>query len=160
MTDVEKVKALSLWVTDHMTYSMASLGKYSVDHYGRYATLAQPMLGGIGDCACYEELAGFLFCVADLPTAGLQSSDHEWNMVKAGGVWYHVDTTWLDGDGTEIWWEWLLASDAFVRRQVSHSKWDIIPSTLYGSKKLSKSAAKSYWETNPSFYPSDYEFPK
>jgi hypothetical protein len=163
MTDAEKAKAISLWICGHMTYSDREYDKYNVDTYGDYCTVAEALLEGVGICVSYKVLTELLMLSVDVQAVEVEYSGdsptdvHAWNMVRIDGQWYHLDTTWMDGDVSyDLWWDMFLASDSYFKG-VHQQRW-ILKYKSYGAKKLPKSASVSYWDVEPSLYPPGYNF--
>jgi len=57
------------------------------------------------------------------PTADVS---HAWNMVRLGGNWYHVDTTWnrMENNGHPlVIYDWFMISDSALRSQGGSNNW-------------------------------------
>lgn len=69
--------------------------------YNLNAPHNQSMLGALVDeeCVCngYTMAATYFFNLAGIESFGVRSDSHAWNIAKIDGIWYEVDTTWLDG---------------------------------------------------------------
>lgn len=92
MNDFDKVRILNDYVV--------LMTKYSFDGFNPYSPASIITLGS-GVCNAYT-----LFLNALLLEAGIESKvligyvniGHAWNLVKVEDRWYHVDSTWNDGD--------------------------------------------------------------
>lgn len=63
-----------------------------------HQSCAGVFLEGKAVCAGYAEAFQMLCQGVGIETITVTSADHEWNLVKLYGNWYHVDTTWDDTD--------------------------------------------------------------
>lgn len=65
-------------------------------NYDAYGMLVE----GNGVCQAYALLLRYLLRAVGIPAECVTSNElnHEWNIVKLGDAWYHVDVTWDDGD--------------------------------------------------------------
>lgn len=53
-------------------------------------------------CAGYAKTLQMLLNAVGVETITVTSMDHAWNLVQLHGVWYVVDATWNDGEGTDV----------------------------------------------------------
>ena len=66
-------------------------------------------------------------CIAGVSGGG----PHMWNMVKVGGLWYHVDVTWDDpisSSGPMLRYDYFLVSDSTILADHSISNPFAVPS--------------------------------
>lgn len=99
MTDSQKEKAIHDYILSHMEYD------YSLNGYTAYSALHD----GKTVCNGYVQTAYRLFMEAGMNsiivkgtyTVGGKSEDHEWNLVKIDGKWYHLDIT-LDDSSSAV----------------------------------------------------------
>ena len=96
MSDLEKVRALHDWLIHNAHYDTT----YSIH------PASGVLLGGSGVCSSYAEAYQLLLNAAGIENKLISGSadngtgkgavGHDWNMVKLGDKWYHVDCTWDD----------------------------------------------------------------
>lgn len=90
MTEVDKVKAINAYIVTHLQYDT------SLVNYSAYDGLFQ----GKTVCQGYALLAYRMLTMAGLDArivvGDANGGGHAWNLVKVGGNWYHLDTTWDD----------------------------------------------------------------
>ena len=86
MTDFDKALALHDWLAVHCAYD-DSLTRYSPYH---------ALVTGSAVCQGYLMAYGDLLNRVGIRNAPAvsESRNHGWNIVRLGGVWYHVDVTW------------------------------------------------------------------
>lgn len=93
MTAIEKIKVLHDEVVLKTTYTSSSS---AVSVHSPYAITQY----GIGVCQAYALLTYRLLEEAGIEakyvTGTANGVGHAWNLVKLGGTWYHLDTTWDD----------------------------------------------------------------
>lgn len=109
MTDYDKEKALHDWLCKNTVYDFEALeiaekNGFSElpagheDSFNPYGVL----INGVGVCQSYAEAFKLLCEEAKLPcvviTGKMNGVPHAWNMVKLGGMYYHVDATNNDND--------------------------------------------------------------
>ncbi len=98
-TDYEKTCAAYDWIVKNVAYDYDNLGKS--DYYLMY-TAYGALVDGQAVCQGYANLFYYLLnelgvpcrIVAGTGYTGSASGPHAWNIVKLGGTWYHVDSTW------------------------------------------------------------------
>lgn len=131
MTEREKIKAITLYIMDHLTYDYRInkdddlIMEYN-DHQLEYA------LEDKGICINYAKLAQALFTEAGIENYTQMSTTHIWNVIKLDGEYYSHDITLLDIDNDKE------GSDAVCWNLYYLCKWDKndfpespIPSQLY-----------------------------
>ncbi|MCM1131934.1 MAG: leucine-rich repeat protein [Ruminococcus flavefaciens] len=125
MSDMEKVKILHDWVCDNVSYSPDTLSD-SINHND-----LSPFLTGITVCDGYGRALNLLLNEAGMETYYVRSNNHIWNIVKLGGHYFHVDSTWNDSEADST--AWFLKSDDEIRTETSsHSEWNLsVPSSLH-----------------------------
>ncbi|MFC4809858.1 transglutaminase domain-containing protein [Paenibacillus sp. GCM10023250] len=115
----ERVRAIHDWIVAHVAYDTA------LRHYTAYDALA----AGTAVCQGYALLAYRMLKLAGIETriaeGRVDSGSHVWNLVKAEGRWYHMDTTWDDplpdrpGQARHAYF---LKSDAVMRKDHTWTK--------------------------------------
>ena len=101
---------------------------YDYDHdlliYDAYGMLKN----GIGVCQAYSLLTRYLLkkLGIECECVSCEELNHEWNIVKIGGSWYHMDVTWDDRDDKgfygQVSHEFFLASDSYFDVGVSEDR--------------------------------------
>ncbi len=119
LSPVEQVAYLHDYMVLHFTYDTA----HAV--YDAYSLLT----GGRGVCQAYALLFTALARELKIPTVCVPCFDraHEWNMVRLGDMWYHIDLVWDDTDiPGEVLHTYFLLDDATLcaRRAAWDSAWD------------------------------------
>jgi hypothetical protein len=134
-TDVEKVLAINDYIVTNCEYDHAAAeapGDFSYA-YSSYGALVNKT------AVCQGYALAFLGLMTRLDVETLfvpsEQMNHAWNLVKLGGNWYHVDTTWNDPPPDMLGCvshEYLLLSDSAVAAAGAgqHYGWDVsaIPS--------------------------------
>lgn len=123
MSDIEKVKVLHDWVCEHTRYA---------DNINdpEYHTDASILLNDSTVCEGYSKACNLLFHYAGIESYYVHSFDHAWNIVKLGGHYFHVDSTWDDGEN--ISYNYFLRSDDDIFDGGSHSDWTLYkPTSLH-----------------------------
>ncbi|MDE6774988.1 MAG: leucine-rich repeat protein, partial [Ruminococcus sp.] len=136
MSDIEKVKILHDWVCNHTQYA---------DNINNpeYHTDASILLNDSTVCEGYSKACNLLFNYAGIESYYVHSFDHAWNIVKLGDYYFHVDSTWDDGEN--ISYNHFLKSDDDIRDNGSHSNWDLYkPTSLHSFQKEDKLPECSY----------------
>lgn len=131
MTEREKIKAITLYIMDHLTYDRRIykdddlILEYNC-HQLKYA------LEGKGICINYAKLAQALFTEVGIENYTQMNINHIWNVIKLDGKYYSHDITLLDMDNENE------GSDAVCWNLYFLCKWDEndfpespIPSPLY-----------------------------
>ncbi|MEB2281560.1 DUF5050 domain-containing protein [Lysinibacillus xylanilyticus] len=92
LSDVEKVRA----VNDYIVANTAYTDQTNSSPHSAYTVLAEH--GGV--CQGYALLAHSMLQKLGIETKYIVGyvgqEGHAWNLVKLGGQWYHLDTTWND----------------------------------------------------------------
>lgn len=124
MGDMEKIKVLHDWVCSNVSYADNKTTD-SVNHND-----FSPFFTGITVCDGYARSFNLLLNEAGIETYYVCSNNHIWNVVKLGGHYFHIDTTWDDGESS---YNWFLKSDNEIRTETSsHSYWKLkTPSSLH-----------------------------
>ena len=88
MNDDEKEKMIHDYLLSRLKYSPeASFGNaYSALYYGETS------------CEGYAMLTYKMLKAAGIDNIIVTNTDHAWNVVKINNKWYHLDTTWDDGE--------------------------------------------------------------
>lgn len=137
MTELEKVLYVHDYISSNISYDYDAYLKYAAgnksaipdEHY----TAVGVMVNKTGVCLGYALAAKYLLnklgVVAEVVES--DSMNHAWNIVKIGGYYYHMDSTWDDP-----------AYD--TTGKVSHKYF------LVSDSKIQALGYKGYRETNPS----------
>lgn len=128
MSDTEKIKALHDWVCQNTKYADGdtNLAKYHTD--------ASILLNDSTVCEGYAKAFNLLCHYAGIESYYVCSRNHAWNIVKIGGHYFHVDTTWDDKD--DVTYLWFLKSDSEMSANDSHEEWQAYsPSSLHNFQK-------------------------
>lgn len=125
MSDIEKAKALHDWVCNNTVYDGDD-----ETYLGNHVDSAV-FMDGIAVCEGYAAAYNLLLNEAGVESCYVNNPRHAWNMVKLGDEWFHVDTTWDDGDS--IGSGWFLLSDSQLKEEGGlHAEWEIkAPSSLH-----------------------------
>lgn len=91
MKDYEKLNALGEYLTTKTTYQEWQKHRYN-------NTACGPLLRGRGACSGYARALKALCDAADLPCYYVHATfrDHQWNMVRLDGIWFHIDAQKYD----------------------------------------------------------------
>ena len=96
MTDSEKALIVHDYIASHTDYDYknyvsSSLGQSSFSAYG-------VLINNTGVCQGYARAFQIIMGQLGVETVRVSSAsmNHEWNLIKADGAWYHVDITWDD----------------------------------------------------------------
>ena len=109
MSDWEKVAFIHDYLALHYDYD------HDLEIYDAYAMLKT----GIGVCQAYSLLTRYLLkeLGIECECVSCKGLNHEWNIVKIGNSWYHMDVTWDDRDDKgfygQVSHDYFLASDSF-----------------------------------------------
>lgn len=136
MSDIEKVKILHDWVCEHTQYA---------DNISdpEYHTDASILLNDSTVCEGYSKACNLLFHYAGIESYYVHSFDHAWNIVKLGGHYFHVDSTWDDGEN--ISYNYFLRSDDDIFDDGSHSDWTLYkPTSLHSFQEEAELPECSY----------------
>lgn len=129
MNDMQKVKALHDWVCANTQYDYdGACGSGSRND-------ASVFLNGLSVCEGYAKACSLLFNEAGLESYYVHSSGHAWDIVKIGGHYFHLDSTWDDSRGS---YDWFLRSDSELKTAGGlHSSWSLSDdlSSLHSSQK-------------------------
>ena len=125
MTDIQKVKALHDWVCANTVYGNDK-DQYLGDHVD-----SSVFMDGVAVCEGYAKTYNLLLNEAGIETCFVHNRAHAWNVVKINGEWFHIDTTWDDGENVK--YQWFMRSDAdMIKAGGSHATWTIYsPSALH-----------------------------
>lgn len=129
MSDIEKVKALHDWVCANTTYAAENINS------PEFHTDGSILLNDSTVCEGYAKAMNLLCNYAGIETYYIHSNDHAWNIVKIGGHYFHVDSTW-DDNGDVKSYAWFMRSDGEINDGGSHSNWKAyIPTSLHSFQK-------------------------
>lgn len=125
-SDWEKVAFVHDYVALHYNYDHRAYNEEEKDNaiYDAYGMLTE----GIGVCQAYSLLTRYLLRQLGVECECVSSDglNHEWNIVKIDGHWYHMDVTWDDRDDKgfygQVSHEFFLSSDAHFYNGVSEDR--------------------------------------
>ena len=125
MSDVQKIKAVHDWICKNTVYDDGLSGDRK-NHND-----ASVLMNDSTVCEGYARIANILYNTAGIETYYISGVGHAWNVVRAGNNYFHVDTTWDDGDN--ISYDWFMKSDNEIRNSDGyHASWKTyIPSSLH-----------------------------
>lgn len=120
MTDIEKVKVLHDWVCRNTEYDPGDRSSRK-NHNDASVFMNETTV-----CEGYARICNLLYHEAGIETCYVQSDIHAWNIVKLGGHYFHIDTTWDDIDSEKISYDWFMKSDAELKKAGgAHGQWKI-----------------------------------
>ena len=90
MKDTEKVKVISKYIINNMTYSNGEIK----ESWGE--ALYNAVIRKNGLCLGYAELATALFTEANIYGGKLETSGHVYNFFQIDGIYYYIDLTTID----------------------------------------------------------------
>ena len=125
MSDVQKIRAVHDWICKNTVYD----DEQSFDRKNHND--ASVFMNDSTVCEGYARIANILYNTAGIESYYIEGIDHAWNIVRAGNNYFHVDTTWDDGE--EISYDWFMKSDEELRTSGgNHASWiNYIPSSLH-----------------------------
>jgi hypothetical protein len=111
------------------------------------------LLKGAGTCQSYAMAYQLLLHEAGVESifvTGIADSDlHAWNLVKLFGLWYHVDVTWDDQDGTAPGYAYFGLPDTLMGRDHDWSGSNLYPACDRGEYDiLERSGYLIFTDTN------------
>lgn len=129
MSDVQKIKAIHDWICKNTVYDDGLLGDRK-NHND-----ASVLMNDSTVCEGYARIANILYNSAGIESYYISGIGHAWNIVKVGNDYFHIDTTWDDGE--EISYDWFMKSDDEMRESGgNHAEWKTyIPSSLHSFQK-------------------------
>ena len=83
---------------DWSAYYSSDYRKYE-DSYNAYGCLVK----GRAVCSGYADAFNAIMVELNIPSKIVMRNDHEWNIVRIGKKWYHVDVTWNDCTGSNAY---------------------------------------------------------
>lgn len=125
MTDMQKVKTLHDWICTNTIYDPGLSGDKK-NHND-----ASVLMNDSTVCEGYARIANILYNAAGIESCYISGVGHAWNIVKIGNNYFHVDTTWDDGD--VISYKWFMKSDEEMKNSGGeHAAWTTYtPSPLH-----------------------------
>ena len=129
MNDLQKIKAVHDWVCENTVYD------YKTSDDRKNHNDASILMNDSTVCEGYSRIANILYNTAGIESYYISGIDHAWNVVRAGNNYFHVDTTW--DDGNKISYEWFMKSDKELRESGgNHAEWSAeIPSSMHSFQK-------------------------
>ena len=92
MSDMEKIRSIHDWICNNTVYDNGNEG-----FVGNHVDSAI-FWDGVAVCEGYSRAYNLLLHKAGIECCYVCTKAHAWNLVKLGDDWFHVDTTWDDGD--------------------------------------------------------------
>ncbi len=140
MTELEKVMLVHNYITTNHTYD------YSYTIYNIYDFFTKRT----GVCQAYALAMTYFLRAAGVECVHAYSYEmnHDWNLVKVDGMWYHVDATWDDtwsNSENVCSYRYFMKSDYAFFNSLEHYGWD------------SEHEATSAWYDD--YYFTDYRAP-
>lgn len=127
MTEMQKIKVIHDWVCNNTVYDSDNVGERK-NHNDASILMNESTV-----CEGYARMCNLLYNEAGIETYYVNNSNHAWNIVKLGSHYFHVDSTWDDGE--EISYDWFLKSDDELSER---DKWRLYkPSSLHSFQKES-----------------------
>ena len=125
MTDLQKARILHDWVCQHTEYNYTDGAQCHND--------GSVFLNDSTQCDGYTKAYNLLLHEAGIESYCVKSTNHTWNIIKLGGEWFHVDSTW---DDVEENYNWFLKTDEdFKNAGGHHAKWTMKSlSDLHGTQ--------------------------
>ena len=118
MSDIQKAKVLHDWICNKVYFEHEDPDSPKTQNDGSV------FMNNSTICEGYAKGYDLLLKAAGIESHYVHSSSHAWNIIKLGNQYFHVDTTWDDGDN--ISYEWFLKSDSEISSETSsHSKWSV-----------------------------------
>ncbi|MDE6426139.1 MAG: leucine-rich repeat protein [Ruminococcus sp.] len=129
MTDFQKVKIIHDWICRNTVYDSGLSGDRK-NHND-----ASVLMNDSTVCEGYARIANILYNTAGIESCYVSGIGHAWNIVKIGSNYFHIDTTWDDGE--EISYEWFMKSDDEIKKSDgNHAEWKLYaPSPLHYFQK-------------------------
>ena len=129
MSEVQKIRAVHDWICENTVYDDGLSGDRK-NHND-----ASVLMNDSTVCEGYARIANILYNTAGIESYYVESQDHAWNIVRAGNNYFHVDTTWDDGETTSH--DWFMKSDSEMKESGrSHEEWSAkIPTSLHSFQK-------------------------
>ena len=129
MNEIEKVKILHDWVCNNTIYDPDEEKVYAPENRND----ASVLMNGKSVCVGYAKMCNLLFNEAGIETYFIESPSHAWNIVKIGGHYFHVDSTWDDGDS--ISYNFFMKSDDEIADDTHINYSAEKPSSLHAFQK-------------------------
>lgn len=110
--DYGKELLINDYLVDHCEYLIAG------DDSTAYADAC--LYYGKSQCSGYARAFSLLLRSSGIKSMDVHSEDHEWNIVRINGNWYHADSTWNDNEaegkpGGNRYYSWLNVPDRLAK---------------------------------------------
>lgn len=92
MSEVEKVRAISLYVAKNFDYQIA------LDFESTYNPLRTMVKKGKGACSGYAYVANVLLNKAGIKSFVVRNENHAWNLIEINDTYYYLDVTNMYGN--------------------------------------------------------------
>lgn len=129
MSEIEKVKILHDWVCNNTVYDFDEEKAYAPENRND----ASVLMNCKSVCVGYAKMCNLLFNEAGIETYFIDSPTHAWNIVKIGGHYFHVDSTWDDGD--TVSYNFFMKSDNEIADDIHINYSAKKPSSLHNFQK-------------------------
>ena len=124
MSDIQKIKAIHDKICSMVSYDNGNIGDKK-NHTDISIFLSESTV-----CEGYARAMNLMLHEAGIESCYVYSEDHAWVIVRLGDHYFHVDTTWDDGD--VVTYDWFLKTDEEIKPKDSHHLWSIgVPSSLH-----------------------------
>lgn len=127
MTDMQKVKALHDKLCSMVEYDTGN------EDATKNHTDVSVFLHDKSVCEGYARAFDLLMHEIGIDSCYVYNDSHAWNIIKIGGHYFHIDSTWDDGDVVE--YTWFMKNDTEIKDETSHITWDIkYPSSIHSAE--------------------------
>lgn len=96
MSDIQKAKALHDWICNKVYFEHEDPDSPKTQNDGSV------FMNNSTICEGYAKGYDLLLKAAGIESHYVHSSSHAWNIIKLGNQYFHVDTTWDDGDNISL----------------------------------------------------------
>lgn len=140
-----QIKAVHDWLILHTAYDFDNYLAHTIpEDSWRPSRVIET---GRAVCSGYARLTMELLRSLGIEALIVRSADHDWNMVRLYGNWYHMDVTWDDpvpDRPGQIRYEHFLVSDATIRALQSHEFGGSYPSAPTDYPAFSRSLVERH----------------
>ena len=129
MSDMEKVKVLHDWLCSSAVYDTENPN--DVKNHNDISVF----IGNTTVCEGYARTLNLLLNSAGIESCYVENGTHAWTMAKLGDHWFHIDSTWDDGE--EVLYDWFLKTDSeMIAAGEPHNSWRIMkPSSIHSFQR-------------------------
>ncbi len=125
MPDIVKLKAIHDKVCSMVYYDLDNMPAQK-NHVDQSVFLSDSTV-----CDGYARAMNLMLHEAGIESCYVQTETHSWVIAKIGDHYFHVDTTWDDGD--TVIYDWFMRSDSQIQiNNIDHTNWELCcPSSLH-----------------------------